>query len=81
MAELEVTKETYEQLLEKLKHWQQEQRRLELQVKHETNPAREKPSRELIQAKAQLEEVTSRITQLEAKLQSVHIIDERKAER
>ncbi|HAM40479.1 MAG: hypothetical protein A2Z92_04860 [Omnitrophica WOR_2 bacterium GWA2_63_20] len=81
MAELEVTKETYEQLLEKLKHWRQEQRRLELQVKHEIDPAREKPSRELIQAKAQLEEVTSRITQLEAKLQSVRIIATRNTER
>lgn len=51
----------------------------QLHVQHETNPAREQPSRELIQAQAQLEEVTSRITQLEARLQSVRIIDERKA--
>ena len=38
MAELEVTKETYEQLLEKLKHWRQEQRRLQRQVQQETIP-------------------------------------------
>ena len=74
MAELEVTKETYDQLLEKLKHWRQEQRRLQRQVQQETTLRQDKPSKELLQARAQLEEVASRISQLEARLQSVRIL-------
>ena len=74
MAELEVTKEAYEQLLEKLKHWRKEQQRLERQIQQETTPRQDKPSKELLQARAQLEEVASRISQLEAKLQSVRIL-------
>jgi len=81
MAELEVTKEAYDQLLEKLKHWRQEQRRLQRQVQQETTPRQDKPSKEHLQARAQLEEVASRIIQLDDRLQSVRIIDERKAER
>jgi hypothetical protein len=69
MAELEITKEAYDQLLEKLKHWRKEQQRLQRQIQQEANPCQDKPSRELLQAKAQREEVTSRISQLEAKLQ------------
>ena len=81
MAELEVTKETYEQLLQKLKHWRQEERRLQRQLQQEASPGQDKPSKELLQARAQLEEVTSRISQLETRLQSVRIIDPRDAER
>lgn len=69
MAELEVTKEAYEQLREKLKHWRKEQHRLQRQIQQEANPGQDKPSKELLQTRAQLEKVTSRISQLEARLQ------------
>jgi transcription elongation GreA/GreB family factor len=80
MAELEITKDTYDQLLQKLKHWRHEGRRLQRQLQQEANPAPDKPSKELLQARAQLEEVTSRISQLEARLQSVRIIEPRNNE-
>ena len=81
MAELEVTKETYDQLLQKLKHWRHEERRLQRQLQQERTPAQDHPSKELLQAKAQLEEVTSRISQLEARLQSVRIINQQDSKR
>jgi len=43
-------------------------------VQQETTPRQDKPSKELLQARAQLEEVASRISQLEARLQSVRIL-------
>lgn len=81
MAELEVTKEAYDQLLEKLKFWKEEQRRLLKQLAQEARHASDSPSHEALRFQAQLEELTSRIIQLDARLQSVRIIDERKAER
>ena len=79
MAELEITKETYDQLLEKLKCWKEEQRRLLKQLAQEARHASGAPSHEALRLQAQLEELTARITQLDARLQSVRIIDERKA--
>lgn len=79
MAELEVTKEAYNQLLEKLKFWKEEQRRLLKQLAQEARHASDSPLHEALRLQAQLEEITSRITQFDARLQSVRIIDERKA--
>jgi len=80
MAELEVTKAAYDQLLEKLKFWKEEQRRLLKQLAQEAKHAHGEPSQEAIRLQAQLEEFTARIIQLDAKLQSVRIIDPRNAE-
>lgn len=79
MAKLEITKETYDQLLERLKSWKEEQRRLLKQLAQEAQQASDAPSQEALRLQAQLEEITSRITQLDARLQSVRIIGERKA--
>ena len=81
MAELEITKETYDQLLQKLKQWRHEERRLQRQLQQEANPGQDKPSKELLQTRAQLEEVASRISQLEARLQSVRIINQQNSKR
>ena len=75
MAELEITKEAYDQLLEKLTCWKEEQRRLLKQLAQEAKHAHGEPSQEAIRLQAQLEELTARIIQLDARLQSVRIID------
>jgi len=74
MAELEVTREAYEQLLEKLKGWKEEQRRLLNQLAREAKHASSRPSQEALRLEAQLEELTARILQLDARLQSVRIM-------
>lgn len=74
MAELEITKEAYDQLLEKLKFWKEEQLRLLKQLAQEARHASDAPPQEALRLQAQLEELTSCITQLDARLQSVRIL-------
>ena len=80
MAELEVTREVYEQLREKLKAWQQEQRQLLSRLEQEARKAQGKPTSQSRQTVEQLESITSRISQLEARLRSVHIVDQHRPE-